>query len=67
MQKSKPIYSELIYFYFVGVLPACICTWCLHRQGKVMDLVELDLRTVVSYLVGVRNLTQVFCKSNNCP
>ena len=54
----------------MSVLPVTyICVYHIHALGdqkKALDLLELELKTVVSLAVGAENLTWVICKSIKC-
>lgn len=43
----------------------CVCAWCLWRPEEVPDPLELDLRMVVSCLVGVV-INPDLCRSRKC-
>ena len=48
-------------------LSVCLCTTCMpSADDRMSDLLELELRMVVSPPVGARNQTQGFYKSNSC-
>lgn len=51
-------------------LPICICTTCMlsiHRcQKRELDILVLELQTVMSCQMGSGQQTQVFYKGNKC-
>jgi hypothetical protein len=68
-----PMYLQLFkrfssfYFMYMNTLPVCMsvhhmCAWCPWRPGKkVSDPLELELQSVLSYHVGARHPTGIFC------
>lgn len=54
----------------MSVLPVTyICVYHVHAhrdQKRSLDLLELELKTVMSLDVGAENLTWVICKSIKC-
>lgn len=62
------LFIKLVY---VSVLPECMSVHCMSVveygcQKMMSDALELELETPVSCHVGVKNGTQVLCKTSQC-
>lgn len=74
---GKIFFPPLFFFFFYKHFCFILCIWvfCLHvlhykqafwRSEEHIDPLELELGTVMSYYISVRNQTQALWKKNQC-
>lgn len=70
--KNLNFQSRFICFMYLGVLPSCVglCTTymsgALRGQKRTLNLLGLELQTVLSHHMGAGNLTLVLWKNSQC-